>query len=241
MFNFFVKLALAPVLLVQGRRVKRETPRLPEAAGSRRGSIAARKKESMPTKPLRVLICGDSAAAGVGVEKQQQALAGCLERELHNRFPQRDIHWTLWATNGDTSAVALIKLHLRQAQDFDLVITSLGVNDVTSGLADSRFFRQQQALVRVFRDKFSARQILLTGVPPMHQFPALPQPLRWYLGRQADRLNAQLQRVAQQDSQVEIVAVNFPLQADVIARDGFHPGPVGYQLWAKAIGDRVRE
>jgi len=241
MLNFFVKLALAPVLLVQGRRVKRETPRLPEAAGSRLGTITTNNKALKQTQPLRILICGDSAAAGVGVANQQQALAGCLERELQSRFPLRDIHWTLWATNGDTSAVALVKLHLRPAQNFDLVITSLGVNDVTSGLEDYRFFRQQQALIRVFRDKFSARQILLTAVPPMRHFPALPQPLRWYLGRQADRLNAQLQRIAQHDSMVEVVDVNFPLQADVIASDGFHPGPVGYQLWAKAVLDRVRE
>ncbi|MCH8502140.1 MAG: SGNH/GDSL hydrolase family protein [Aliidiomarina sp.] len=241
MFNFFVKLALAPVLLVQGRRVKRETPRLPEATGCRLGTIAATSNDSKHTKSLRILICGDSAAAGVGVENQQQALAGCLERELQTRFPQYDIHWTLWATNGDTSAVALIKLHLRQTQEFDLVITSLGVNDVTRGLADYRFFRQQQALVRLFREKYSARQILLTAVPPMRHFPALPQPLRWYLGRQAERLNAQLQRVAQLDSMVEVVDVNFPLQADVIASDGFHPGPVGYQLWAKAVADRVRQ
>ncbi|KAB0649370.1 SGNH/GDSL hydrolase family protein, partial [Burkholderia diffusa] len=52
--------ALGPLLLMQGRRVRRVTPRLAEAAGPRDGTAG-------DGPPLRVLVLGDSAAAGVGV------------------------------------------------------------------------------------------------------------------------------------------------------------------------------
>ncbi|RUO18367.1 SGNH/GDSL hydrolase family protein [Aliidiomarina haloalkalitolerans] len=236
----FFKLLLAPILLYQGKHVKRKTPRLPEAAGPRSGQVMPENADDS-TCVLRVLICGDSAAAGVGVGAQTEALSGQLLTQLQGAYPNHRIEWTLWAKNGDTTAVALIKLHLRQAQDFDLVITSLGVNDVTSGLADYRFRRQQLALVKLLQDKYKARWIYLTDVPPMHLFPALPQPLRWYLGRQARRLSYELERVASAHERVSLVRINFPLAPNVIASDGFHPGPAGYPLWAQAIVRQLQD
>lgn len=66
-----------PILWWQGRRVKRDTPRLPEAAGARVGVSGA-------GQPLRVLILGDSAAAGVGVSHQDQALLGQILALQHH-------------------------------------------------------------------------------------------------------------------------------------------------------------
>lgn len=227
--QILLKLLLAPILVLQGRKVKRDTPRLPEASGARTG------QSENGDEPLRVLICGDSAAAGVGVAEQAQALSGRLLEQLQVAFPKRRIIWTLWARNGDTTAVALIKLHLRAAQHFDLVVTSLGVNDVTGGVPAHVFRRQQYALVRLLQTKFKARRIYLTDVPPMHLFPALPQPLRWYLGRQARILSRELEQVANGSEGVRLVRVDFPIAAEVIASDGFHPGPAGYPLWAQAV------
>ena len=51
-------LALAPLLVVQGWYVKRVTPRLPEAEGARQGVTGQGQR-------LRLLVVGDSAAAGV--------------------------------------------------------------------------------------------------------------------------------------------------------------------------------
>jgi hypothetical protein len=68
-------LALAPILLCQGKYVRRVTPKLPEADGPRFG-------EAGVGKPLRLLVLGDSAAAGVGVNTQQEALAGHLVKGL---------------------------------------------------------------------------------------------------------------------------------------------------------------
>ena len=70
------KWLLGPVLLWQGARVRATALRLPEAAGERLQSGGA----------LRLLIVGDSSAAGVGAAHQDEALAGCLARTLAARL-----------------------------------------------------------------------------------------------------------------------------------------------------------
>ena len=69
--NPLITLSLAPFLILQGRHVRRITPRLPEPDGARAGQAGS-------GQPLRLLIVGDSAAAGVGVSTQQDALSGQL-------------------------------------------------------------------------------------------------------------------------------------------------------------------
>ena len=68
-------LALLPVLVFQGVKVRKNTPRLLEASGDREGIIGQ-------GQPLSLLILGDSAAAGVGVESQSEALSGAILQAL---------------------------------------------------------------------------------------------------------------------------------------------------------------
>ena len=93
---------LAPLLLWQGRRVRRVTPRLPEPAGPRAG-VAGQGA------PLRLLVLGDSAAAGVGVARQRDALTGRLLAELS---PRHTVHWRLLAHTGEVLEVLPARLRL---------------------------------------------------------------------------------------------------------------------------------
>ena len=68
MIDELIALALAPLLLAQGRRARRLAQSLPEAAGERSGSCGA------GAAALRVLLVGDSAVAGVGVATQDLSL-----------------------------------------------------------------------------------------------------------------------------------------------------------------------
>lgn len=62
-------LFLLPVIVAQGVIVKQRTPKLLEPIGERQGVVGF-------GQPLSLLILGDSATAGVGVEYQYQALSG---------------------------------------------------------------------------------------------------------------------------------------------------------------------
>lgn len=220
---------LAPVLWVQGRRVRRNTPRLPEAAGPRTG-VAGQGL------PVRLLVLGDSAAAGVGCTTQQEALTGQLVALL---APHVTVHWTLWAQNGRDTADVLALLQAADAQPFDVVVTSLGVNDITNQISPATWRARQAALLQLLVDKFGARQIRVSSVPPMHLFPALPQPLRWYLGQRAQRFNRELQVLLQQHPQAAYAGVEFPMEPAYMAADGYHPGPPACRLWAQEMAQRI--
>ena len=75
------KLLLGPLLLAQARRLRKTALRLPEAAGPRSGVEFPALRAALVAEPLRLLVVGDSSAAGVGVDHQEQALAQPLARQ----------------------------------------------------------------------------------------------------------------------------------------------------------------
>src|SRR5690554_299215 len=234
MLHKLTKIALAPVLLLQGRQVKRDTPRLAEAEGVREGIMAPEPGHSAPG--LRVLIVGDSAAAGVGGRTQDGAWMGQLIAELSGDF---SLGWKLIARSGWTTGALMRALQKEDDAPCDVVVSSLGVIDVL-GAKDPKIWRARQAdLIALLEEKFGPSQIILTGVPPMHLFPSLPQPLRWFLGQSARRLNRELAHLGE-GLGYEVVTVDFPLDAEVMAADGFHPGAVGYRIWAAQVAERIR-
>ena len=160
-------IALVPALLIQGYHVKKKTLRLPEPQGKRKGVMGQ-------GKALSVLILGDSAAAGVGVEQQQDALLGSLLHELQQHF---EINYQLEAKTGDTTVQVLARIQQLENQYFDVVISSVGVNDVTKLVSAKKWIRQQQVFYQAIENKFTPTLVLVTGVPPMNLFPALPN--RW--------------------------------------------------------------
>ncbi|MBI5109199.1 MAG: SGNH/GDSL hydrolase family protein [Rhodocyclales bacterium] len=224
-------LALGPVLLAQGKRVRRTVPTLPEPAGEREGVLGSGPR-------LRLLILGDSAAAGVGADTQDAALSGQLAVLLAPTFR---LHWKLLAFTGATTREILRRLPREPAAGFDVVITSLGVNDVTGRRSLDTWRRQQLELVELVQERFGARQIILSGLPPMHRFPALPQPLRWYIGNRARDFNRVLADVAASRPGCEFLALGHEMMdISAMACDGFHPGPPIYTLWAREAAKRIQ-
>jgi lysophospholipase L1-like esterase len=223
-------LALLPLLALQARRVRRVTPRLPEPPGEREG-----RRGTAP--PLRLLVLGDSAAAGVGASHQDEALLGRLVAELAD-LPA--LQWRLVARSGDTTADTLRTLRALPDLGCDVAVTSLGVNDVTSLRSADAFLALQRELVGYLRTRCGAQRILVSGLPPMHAFPALPEPLRGFVGRHARRLDAALAAwIATQSDCLHLPFGELPAAA-MMASDGFHPGPPIYAAWAASAAAFVR-
>ena len=225
------KLLLGPLLLWQGRRVRATALRLPEAAGERSREGGA----------LRLLIVGDSSAAGVGAAHQDEALAGCLARLLSTRLGQ-PVGWQLVATSGHRSVQALAALQAANVGAADVLITALGVNDVVDQIAPSEALTALDAIDDLARARAGVFLSLHCAAPPMQAFPLLPQPLRWFFGRQAARFNAALAAQLRGHALRRVVHLPEAMQRDaaaLMAADGFHPGPRGYALWAEALADQI--
>jgi lysophospholipase L1-like esterase len=225
------KVGLAPVLLAQGLFVAKTIDRLPEAAGVRQGA-----EVNHLAKPLRLLVLGDSAAAGVGVATQNEALVGHLVYHLKAHF---DLFWRVIAKTGATSASTLRHLHKIPDEQVDVVVLSLGVNDVTSGSSKKKFLEYQGAILQLLQTKFGARLIVVSGFPPVGKFPSLPQPLRWYLGMQSQRFDKGLAQLAQTQVSCEYLKQDAIDDPALMASDGFHPGPAIYQFWAREVAKRI--
>jgi len=225
--------ALAPVFALQSRRVQRVTPRLPEPPGPRTGCEGVGPE-------LRLLLLGDSAAAGVGAASQDQALSGRLVGELAATFR---VSWTLVARTGATAARTARHLARWPAAGFgvfDVAVLSLGLNDVLGRRPLARWLEDVGALAAVLRSRFAVRHLLFSGLPPVHLFPAFPQPLRWYLGATARRFDRALARWAAGQPDCEHVPLPLESTAGMLAPDGLHPGPRAYQRWSAELAPRIR-
>ena len=220
---------MGPVLWLQGRYVRKVTQRLPEPPGERCG-VAGNGPH------LRVLITGDSAAAGVGADSQRTALSGQLIEHLAQHYT---VTWLLTAESGLDSNGMLDILANTAAAKFDVVIMSMGVNDVTSLMSPSKWMGLQSRLAQEIETRFEPVLVVHSAVPPMERFTALPQPLRWFMGSWAHEMNRLLQR-SLNDSQNRLL--HFPFLERLpggLASDGFHPGPLAYTVWGQGLSREI--
>ncbi|WP_395103512.1 SGNH/GDSL hydrolase family protein [Actinomadura sp. SCN-SB] len=225
----------APVLMIQARRTVRRTPRLHPAAGAHQGTVPG----SVPL--VRLLVIGESTAAGVGASDHTEALpgflSGCL-RELHHC----GVTWSVAGKNGAT-ARRVFREVVPSLNGFnpDIVVITIGINDLMHRRPLRSWSLDLTALVAALRGRYEKAQVILAGMPPVHRFPALPQPLRTVMGGRAKSMDRIMQEVARAYG-----AVHVPMDADMaadprmFASDGFHPSPVGYRAWAEDLARAVR-
>jgi lysophospholipase L1-like esterase len=232
-----VKIALLPVLLWQGRQVRRNALRLPEAEGPREGVAGSGKV------CLRVLIVGDSSAAGVGAKNQTQALAGRLSEALSQRLGG-SVVWQLIARSGDTTKVSLTAVRNLQLHPADVMVTALGLNDMVAQVSIKTWLMRLDKLDRAAAKRAGVKHVVHSGIPPIHSFPLLPHPLRWVLGADAQRYNRALSAWVKLWPDRWWLPLPFendqPADSSVLmAEDGFHPGPAVYALWAEQLAGMI--
>ncbi len=223
-------MALAPVLWAQEKYVRKTTPLLPEPDGPRQGV-----QGNGP--PLKLLIIGDSAAAGVGAAHQDEALLGKVVANLATDY---QVEFQLFASTGSTTSGAVKRLVNQTAEPFDVAVTSLGVNDATRLLPNAVFLKHQSRLMSVLQERFQVKHVVVSGLPPMHLFPALPQPLRWVIGRRALALDKGLAAWLSEDPACHYLHTDATVDPKLMAPDGFHPGPEIYRLWGELVAARIR-
>lgn len=228
-------LALGPVLAVQGRAVRRSTPRLPDAAGPAVGEIAG-------TAPaLRLVVIGESTVAGVGAATHEEALAGQVAAALAAKLG-RAVQWRAAGESGATaSAVRRRVVPALSAEPADLVLIALGVNDTLRMRSPARYAADLSALVDALRERLGPALVFFAAAPPMGRFPALPQPLRAVLGLRARLLDTTAAGLASRLDAVTHLPTTLPVTPAMFCADGFHPGPEGYRLWGDLLAAGMAE
>lgn len=252
---------LAPIYLYQGRKIKRDTVRLPEPNGERHGQVqlndAIESLKEAHKRTLNLMVVGDSAAAGVGSETQQEALVGNLipvltqQSAIQNQFDI--LNWSLQATTGHTSFDILRRLYVLPApsQPVDVMVLSVGVNDTTSKVSVDKWQQQIESIIAIAQRKFGVRELIFLSLPPMAQMPAIPAPLSNFVGAKASILDKTLQQVCAAHDSVTYMATDFPRMIAeysngtpidikvMFASDGFHPSSLMYGYWAQQLSELI--
>ncbi|WP_334062461.1 SGNH/GDSL hydrolase family protein [Alteromonas genovensis] len=248
-----VLLVILPIIIIQAIWVRKKTLRLPEPSGARQLKSEPSDSKSEDKKiPFNVLVIGDSAAAGVGVSTQSDALTGKLYQALSQSLGESfSVSVTLHARTGLASSDIIALLNHEQSLRYQLVVVSIGVNDVTRLTTLTKWRNNLRQIHHFLLQKFLCNQsqqalIIYSAVPPMHAFPAIPQPLRFMLGQRASLLNRVLASIIgmlpySRLLQLNIFNVKGDATAELMTEDGFHPSSIGYTLWADQIVRLVKK
>ena len=220
---------LWPILWAQARYIRRMTPQMPEPFGEREGITGK-------GPVLRILLAGDSGAAGVGVSSQDEALCGQL---IHRLSQHRTVEWCLLAVNGLDSPGLVKLLGNAPVNQYDVVVLSMGANDATSLCTPRRWVQLQNDLADVIGQRFAPALLVHSAVPPMHACAALPQPLRWFMGRWAKEMNRQLVEMLLGHAKRNMHWHPATTTATGLAIDGMHPNSSGYALWAEGLYQHI--
>ena len=226
--------ALVTLVAAQGVWVRRVAPRFEDAAGPGQGSVGQ-------GAPLRLLAFGDSIVAGVGAPTLAEALVGQFASALASRAGRR-VEWVAVGKTGARSA----DLHRRLLPElppapFDVVVVSVGVNDVT-GLVRSRDWRRGvDAVVAGLRAHSPDALILMAGLPPLWGFPLLPQPLRFTFGLRARTFDRLLEQVVAARGDCRYLPTQFEPAPEKFSADGYHPATESDRVWGGQLADAVLE
>jgi lysophospholipase L1-like esterase len=223
---------LAPLLLLQARQAVRRAPRLPAASGPVHGITGH-------GEPLRrLLVIGESTAAGVGARSHARALPGFLAAELTGRLGGT-VNWRARGKGGATARAVLAELVPAGTEPFDVTVLTVGFNDLFGRRALRAWAADLRSLIEALGGGHD-RRVVVSGMPPVQLAPGIPQPLRFVLGRRARTMDRVTRQVAAA-CRASYVAIDVPSAGSgrLFASDGFHPSETGYREWARLLAGAV--
>jgi lysophospholipase L1-like esterase len=228
--SFWVML---PISAIQGLRLKKTAIRLPEAEGDKHGACGVGKQ-------FHLLAIGDSIIAGVGTGTMSRSLPVQFAAALATSL-ERSVHWRVDGSNG--ADILFLQKQIQRLdgqQQADLILISIGVNDVT-GLSSKRHWAAQlEILTTALRSKWPQACVIFVGLPPMARFPLPPQPLRYTLGQRASALDdITASFIAKQSNMLHIPTLIDPTEQE-FCEDGFHPSAQACGAWAKQLAQRIK-
>ncbi len=221
-----------PVYLWQGLAVRRKTVR-----SSPPTPQTVEPVEGKGT-PYRLLLLGDSSAAGVGVDDINLSLGGQVLKllaEQTGRPVEIEIIGSNSATAGQIRDFVLPHVERR---DFTHILINIGTNDAKNFHTIRRFSREFGSLLYATKARFPRSSVIWSGILDMQSIPSLPSPLNKILGirsREMMRCGEGLCR----DRLAEVPKGFWDPSEENFAADGFHASARGYHLWAKGLVDHI--
>ena len=219
-----------PFLIPQALYVRKTAPRFPPAGGPPAGT-------SGDGEERRLLAIGDSIIAGVGASELSKALVGQTADALA-RSLDCSVSWQALGVSGYNSTRILERL-LPKLPDTsaDYIVVSVGVNDITSLTTLPRWRRNLALLLARLHAHSPRARIAVAGMPPLHTFPLIPQPLRAVFGLRGRSFDDSTRAVVGDRPGVVHVPLDFDSDPDRFAEDGYHPSEQSYAEFGRHMAD----
>src|SRR4051794_8693552 len=198
--------------------------------------------------PLRLVLLGDSAAIGVGVEWLSETVGGQLARLLaEGTAGTGERHVLLSSVGVAGSRASDLATQVARAllgPKPDVAVVLIGAHDATSLRGPQEAAAQLGAAVRRLRG--AGVQVVVGTCPDLGALRAVAPPLRQLAGMLGRRMaRAQAKAVIDADGVVVDLGREtggvFRADAGTLCFDGFHPSADGYRVWAHALYPAVEE
>ncbi|HEY0428697.1 MAG TPA: SGNH/GDSL hydrolase family protein [Pyrinomonadaceae bacterium] len=221
-------LPFAPFLYMQGQYVRRKIGRLPDAQGEAAGKIGEREPFA------RLLVIGESTAAGVGARTHETALAGQFARFLSAKI-EKSVDWHVIGRSGITVKETIYELVPKiPAENYDYVLVALCGNEVLKLRSPRTFRRDMKKLLGILREKNPDATFFITNAPAVRLSPVLPHPIKFILGHLSALHDANAREFTTEFENVFYFHQPTEVPEDFFA-DGIHPSEKGYTVWSKRM------
>ena len=222
---------LVPVYVWQGLQTRRRVPRMVPPAGVTSGCLGT---TAVSDAEVKLLVIGDSSAAGVGVDQ----IGDSLGPKLAERIAALTGLSVFWRAAGANSAIsAEIRDHVvpnltREA--FTHIVLMIGTNDAKNFHGGRRFKKSFGSLLYAMKAKWPEARIVWSPPVDLKRVPALPPALAHVLelrARIVRKIGARL--CAERGA---IVATTLPrVEPAGFSHDGFHASAEGYAYYANHL------
>jgi lysophospholipase L1-like esterase len=197
---------------------------------------------------LRLVLLGDSAAIGVGVEWLSETVGGQLARMLAEGTPDTGERHVLLSSVGVAGSrstdLATQVARALLGDKPDVAVVLIGTNDAAGLRVPEEAAEYLGAAVRRLRE--AGVEVVVGTCPDLGAVRSIAPPLRQIAGILGRRVaKAQIRAVTEAGGVVvelgrETGAV-FRADAGTLCYDGFHPSADGYRVWAHALYPAVEE
>lgn len=190
-------------------------------------------------EPVRLLLLGDSIAAGLGAQRRKDTLGARLAKGLARQL-LRPVELTTAAVVGSESSALADQLDALPATYVPHVaVIVVGGNDVTHRVPVAESAAHLADAVTRLRAEGVA--VVVGTCPDLGALRAVPQPLR-LLGSRLSRRLADAQARAATEAGASVVSLARTVGPDFVSEpdemfsvDRFHPSALGYRRTAEAI------
>jgi lysophospholipase L1-like esterase len=240
-----VSLPLLPLLYFQGKSIRKNTPKLPEAKDPK-GFVNGNFD-----KTVKVITIGESTIAGVGVDYHKNGFTGALANILSEKL-QSNINWRVYARSGYTAKQVCKKIIPKiEESSIDIIVIGLGGNDAFTLNSPKKWSDAVESIIELLQEKYPNTPIFFTNMPPIKEFPAFTKSIKFVIGNLVEVLGNELSKIIKNKKDVfyadEVIKLKTWSKrhglsnnnSNLYFSDGVHPSELTYNVWAQEIANFI--